>query len=34
MSERKKNVILGEPRLKNVDDTILARKVALEKTPD
>ena len=34
-NERKeKKVILGEPRLKNVDDTILAREVALEKTPD
>ena len=29
-----KNVIIGEPRLRNVNDTILAREVTLEKTPD
>jgi len=29
-----KNVIIGEPRLKNVNDKILARKVTLEKAPD
>jgi hypothetical protein len=28
-----KNVIIGEPRPKNVDDKILAREVTLEKTP-
>ena len=33
--ERKeKNVIIGESRPKNVDDTILAREVMLEKSPD
>jgi len=33
--ERKeKNVIIGESRPKNVDDTILAREVTLEKSPD
>ena len=29
-----KNVIIGEERLKNVNDKILAREVVLEKTPD
>jgi len=29
-----KNVIIGEPRPKNVNDKILAREVTLEKTPD
>ena len=29
-----KNVIIGEARLKNVNDKILAREVTLEKTPD
>jgi len=31
---KEKNVIIGEPRLRNVNDTILAREVTLEKTPD
>ena len=29
-----KNVIIGEPRPKNVNDKILTREVTLEKTPD
>ena len=29
-----KNVIIGEPRPKNVNDKILAREVTLEKAPD
>ena len=29
-----KNVIIGEPRPKNVNDKILAREVTLEKVPD
>jgi len=29
-----KNVIIGEPRPKNVNDKIQARKVTMEKTPD
>ena len=29
-----KNIIIGEPRPRNVNDKILARKVTLEKTPD
>ena len=29
-----KNVIIGESRPKNVDDTILAREVTLKKSPD
>ena len=31
---KEKNVIIGEPRPKNVNDKILARKVTSEKTPD
>jgi len=29
-----KNVIIGEPRLKNVNDKMQAREVTMEKTPD
>ena len=29
-----KNIIIGEPRPKNVNDKILAREMALEKAPD
>ena len=29
-----KNVIIGEPRSKNVNDKIRAREVTMEKTPD
>jgi len=32
--EKVKNVILGEPRPKKIDDMILAREVTLQKTPD
>jgi len=32
--EKVKNVILGEPRSKKIDDMILAREVTLQKTPD
>ena len=31
---KEKNMIIGESRPKNVDDTILAREVTLEKSPD
>ena len=31
---KEKNVIIGEPRPKNVNDKILAREVTLEKVPD
>jgi len=32
--QKEKNVIIGEPRPKNVNDKIQARKVTMEKTPD
>jgi len=32
--EKGKNVIIGEPRPKNVNDKILAREVTLGKTPN
>ena len=31
---KKKNVIIGEPRPKNINDKIQAREVMMEKTPD
>ena len=32
--QKEKNVIIGEPRPKNVNDKIQAREVTMEKTPD
>ena len=32
--QKGKNVIIGEPRPKNVNDKIHAREVTMEKTPD
>ena len=31
---KEKNIIIGEPRPKNINDKIQAREVAMEKTPD
>ena len=31
---KEKNIIIGKPRPKNVNDKILAREVTLEKVPD
>ena len=32
--QKEKNVIIGEPRPKNINDKIQAREVTMEKTPD
>ena len=32
--QKEKNIIIGEPRPKNVNDKIQAREVMMEKTPD
>ena len=32
--QKEKNVIIGEPRPKNINDKIQAREVMMEKTPD
>ena len=34
MEQKEKNVIIGEPRPKNVNDKIQAREVTMEKTLD
>ena len=32
--QKEKNIIIGEPRSKNVNDKVRVREVTMEKTPD